>query len=162
MSPVTPTAWAPTVFPRSGPACNYLAEGSLTDRRQRVAGLARHHGLDLSTLPVHVITASRLKLDQLTDREKLVETVRRLRPRMLLLDPTVRLHSVDENNASEVAKLISNLRPLQRRFDVAVILVHHTRKMLPPGCNRGKAYAAAPTCMPSVTPISISDAHAIN
>jgi hypothetical protein len=35
-----------------------------------------------------------------SDRTRLLETTKRLRPRLLLLDPVVRLHGIDENNAA--------------------------------------------------------------
>jgi hypothetical protein len=121
-----------------GPALVYLAEDTLVDVRQRVAGLTRHRSLDLQQLPLHVITAPRLRLDRVVDRQKLFETVGQLRPRLLLLDPLVRLHSVDENHASEIAQLLSGLRQLQRSCDVAIVLVHHTRKFVPAGTQAGQ------------------------
>jgi hypothetical protein len=47
---------------------------------------------------------------------------------VLVLDPFVRLHRIDENASSEVAPLLASLRELQRRFALAVVLVHHARK----------------------------------
>jgi len=49
-----------------------------------------------------------------------------VRPKLLVLDPFVRLHRIDENLSGEVAPLLAYLRELQRRFHVAV--VHHARK----------------------------------
>ena len=121
-----------------GPALIYLAEDALSAVRQRVAGLAQHRSVDLSQLPLHVITAPRLRLDHAADRQRLFETARRLRPRLVLLDPLVRLHGIDENHATEVAQLLSGLRELQRRLDVAVMLVHHTRKFVPAGTQAGQ------------------------
>jgi hypothetical protein len=40
----------------------------------------------------------------------------------------IRLHRIDENDASQVAALLSYLRQLQRQFHLAIILVHHARK----------------------------------
>lgn len=40
----------------------------------------------------------------------------------------IRLHRVDENDASQIAALLSYLRELQRQFHLAVIVVHHARK----------------------------------
>ena len=40
----------------------------------------------------------------------------------------VRLHRVDENASADVAPLLDFLRGLQRRYKVAVVLVHHARK----------------------------------
>ena len=121
-----------------GPALIYLAEDALTAVRQRVDGLARHRAWPLEKLAIHVITAPRLRLDQAADRRRLFETTRRLRPRLVLLDPLVRLHGVDENHATEIAQLLSALRDLQRQLDVAVILVHHTRKFVPAGVQAGQ------------------------
>jgi hypothetical protein len=56
---------------------------------------------------------------------------------LLLLDPLVRLHGVDENNAGEVAQLLAYFRLLQRRLDLSVILVHHTRKNAAGGAAAG-------------------------
>lgn len=111
-----------------GPALIYLAEDALAVVRERADGIARQRGLELSELDVYVITKSTLRLDDASDRERLKETIRSLRPRLLLLDPLVRLHSIDENNAGEIAKLLAFLRELQRSLGLAVILVHHARK----------------------------------
>ncbi len=121
-----------------GPTLVYLAEDALSVVRERAETLARHRGLLLAEVNLHVITAPRLRLDQPADRGRLFETARRLRPRMLLLDPLVRLHAVDENSATEVAQLLAGLRELQRGLDLAVVLVHHTRKALPAGMAAGQ------------------------
>jgi hypothetical protein len=89
--------------------------------------------LDLATIEVHVITAPVLRLD----RTRLRATTQRLRPRLLLLDPLVRLHGIDENHAGEVAELLAYFRALQRQLDLSVILVHHTRKNAAGGVAAG-------------------------
>jgi AAA domain-containing protein len=122
---------------QAGPVLVYLAEDALAVVRERIAGMARHRGLDLGPLEVHVITAAVLRLDREPDRSRLRETTRRLRPRLLLLDPLVRLHGIDENHAGEVAELLGYFRSLQRQFDVAVVLVHHTRKNAAGGVAAG-------------------------
>src|SRR5271154_696255 len=114
--------------PEPGPVLIYLAEDALPVVRERVDGMARHRGLDLAGVEIHAITAPALRLDRDPDRMRLLETARRLQPRLLLLDPLVRLHGVDENNATEVAALLAYFRSLQRQLDLSVLLVHHTRK----------------------------------
>jgi len=79
-----------------------------------------------------------IRLDRAGDRDQLFEAVRRLRARLLLLDPLVRLHCADENNATEMAQLLSYLRDLQRQLDLSVVLVHHTRKHVPSGAQAGQ------------------------
>ena len=114
--------------PQRGPTLVYLAEDALPIVRQRVAGMARHRGLELAAVEMHVITAPTLRLDREPHRGRLFETARRLRPRLLLLDPLVRLHGIDENHAGEVAGLLAYFRSLQRELNLSVVLVHHARK----------------------------------
>ena len=123
--------------PQAGPALVYLAEDALPIVRERVAGMARHRGLDLAAVELYVIAAVTLRLDRDPHRTRLFETARRLRPRLLLLDPLVRLHGIDENHATEVAELLAYFRSLQRRLDLSVVLVHHTRKNAPGGAGQG-------------------------
>ena len=123
--------------PLPGPVLVYLAEDSLVIVRERIEGIARHRGLPLDAVPIHVITAPVLRLDRDPHRTQLLETARRLRPRLLLLDPLVRLHGIDENHAGEVAELLAYFRSLQRELDLSVVLVHHTRKNAPGGTAAG-------------------------
>ena len=118
--------------PRAGPVLVYLAEDALP------AGMARHRGLDLAGVEIHVITAPTLRLDRDPHRTRLLETAKRLRPRLLLLDPLVRLHAIDENNAGEVAGLLAYFRALQRQLDLSVVLVNNTRKNAAGGVAAGQ------------------------
>jgi hypothetical protein len=113
---------------RTGRVLLYAAEDALHVVRQRLAGIAAAAGRDLADLDIHVITCPSLRLDVATDRDALAETVATLEPTLLVLDPFVRLHRVDENVSGDVAPLLAYLRELQRRFHVAVVLVHHARK----------------------------------
>ncbi len=106
----------------------YAAEDSLPIVRERLDGIAAAAGIGLGSLDLFVITAPSLRLDTDTDRGRLEETVRIARPRLLVLDPFVRLHSIDENVAGEVAPLLGYLRRLERTYETAVLLVHHVRK----------------------------------
>jgi len=124
--------------PEPGPVLVYLAEDALRAVRERIEGMARHRGLDLEVVRIHVITAPVLRLDHKRDRTRLWETVRRLRPRLLVLDPLVRLHGIDENHAGDVAELLAYIRSLQREFGLSVLLVHHTRKNAADGVAAGQ------------------------
>ena len=79
-----------------GPVLLYMAEDAAATIKARLSGLCRHRGLDLALLPIHVITVPTLRLDLDSDRRRLQHTVAELRPRLLLLDPFVRLHRIDE------------------------------------------------------------------
>ena len=113
---------------RPGRVLLYAAEDALHIVRQRLEGLCLAAGVQLSSLDVQVITSPTLRLDLEADRANLDETVAKLQPRLLVLDPFVRLHRIDENASGEVAPLLAFLRELQRRHAVAVALVHHAKK----------------------------------
>lgn len=113
---------------RTGKVLLFPAEDSLAVVRQRLEGIASAAQVGFPSLAVDVITAPSLRLDTAVDRQRLADTVQNLKPILLILDPLIRLHRVDENDASQIAALLSYLRELQRQFQVAVILVHHARK----------------------------------
>ncbi len=114
--------------PHPGRVLLYAAEDALHVVRLRLEGICAAAGLRLAELDVQVITAPCLRLDLEADRRNLAETVATLKPRLLVLDPFVRLHRIDENASGEVAPLLAYLRELQRRHAVAVIIVHHAKK----------------------------------
>jgi AAA domain len=117
-------------FPVPHPGCVllYAAEDALHVVRRRLEGICAAAGYQLRNLDVQVITAPTLRLDLPADAEALERTVQQLKPRLLILDPFVRLHRIDENASGEVAPLLAYLRELQRRHSLAVLVVHHAKK----------------------------------
>ena len=111
-----------------GPALVYLAEDALPRVRDRVAQICEHRGLSLLGLDLHVVTVPSLRLDIERDRRALDATLLALQPKLLVLDPLVRLHRLDENSAADVSGLLGFLRELNRRHDVALLIVHHMAK----------------------------------
>lgn len=111
-----------------GSALVYMAEDAPADVKQRLLGLCQRRGLHLENLPLGVVTAPSLRLDLDRDRLRIDRTLREHRPRVVLLDPFVRLHRIDENSAAEVSAVLAFLREMQREHDVAIIVVHHARK----------------------------------
>lgn len=116
------------VVPRPGRVLLYAAEDALHIVRRRLEGIAAAASRALADLDIQVITAPVLRLDLEADRRSLADTVARLQPRLLILDPFVRLHRIDENASGEVAPILAYLRELQRRHGVAVLVVHHAKK----------------------------------
>jgi hypothetical protein len=106
----------------------YAAEDSQAVLKERIESICRNRGLTLDSLDIYVITSDRLRLDLPDDQLRLSNTVGLLKPDLLLLDPLVRLHRINENDAGEVSSLLDYLRTLQRQCQVAIALVHHTRK----------------------------------
>ena len=113
---------------RTGTVLLFAAEDAPAIVRDRLTMLCAGMGVDLAAIPVQIITAPKLRLDDPTDRQRLELTVAHYRPGLLILDPFVRLHRVDENIAGEVAPILDGLRQLQRTYGCAIMVVHHARK----------------------------------
>lgn len=127
----------PTLLP--GPVLFYGAEDSLAALRTRFDGLATTRGCDLEKLAVYLIDVPVLRLDRDEDLQRLRGAVEKCRPRLLVLDPFVRLvGNIDENSASDVSAVLGSLRAIQRDHDVAILLVHHARKS--PAANPNQAF----------------------
>jgi len=114
--------------PQAGRVLLFAAEDALHIVRRRLEGICAAAGLALADLDIQVITSPALRLDLEADRRNLADTVATLQPRLLILDPFVRLHRIDENASGEVAPLLAFLRELQRRHGTAVLVVHHAKK----------------------------------
>jgi RecA-family ATPase len=86
--------------PSPGPVLLYAAEDSESALRLRLEcleSLASHHRLHLAYLDIRVITADSLRLDRTADQDRLEATLMLHRPTLLILDPLVRLHAIDES-----------------------------------------------------------------
>ncbi len=106
----------------------FLAEDALVDVKARLAAIALSRGVAFDGLAVDVIAEPVIRLDMAAHRDRLVRTLDQWRPRLLLLDPLVRLHRLDENSAQDISGILGFLRELQRTYDCAVALVHHASK----------------------------------
>ena len=115
----------------------YAAEDSAEAIRDRVASITSARQIDLESLGVGLIAVPSLRLDDEEHRRRLRATVAAIKPRLLILDPLVRLHSGDENSSADVSSLLAFLRTLQREFEVAILVVHHVRKS--PASQPGQA-----------------------
>jgi hypothetical protein len=110
----------------------YAAEDSAATLRSRVETIARLHEVNFERLDVHIITVDSLRLDRPDHQDRLESTLYVHKPALLLLDPLVRVHAIDENVAGQVAALLGYLRSLQRKTGAAIAVVHHVRKNASP------------------------------
>lgn len=111
-----------------GPVLFYGAEDDMADLRERFEGLASLRGLEIDRLDVELLDTPALHLERNEDLLRLRATVEHCKPRLLVLDPFIRIARIDENSAADVSTILSSLRAIQRDYDVAVLIIHHTRK----------------------------------
>lgn len=112
----------------SGKVLLFAGEDALSVVKRRLSGIAKAYDTDLNSLDIQVITVPVLRIDDPQQRQSLTETVKEHRPKLLVLDPFIRMHRIDENNSGEVSALLAYLRAINRMFHVAVALVHHSSK----------------------------------
>lgn len=117
-------------FPVSdpGPVVAFFAEEHPSALRGRIARLAAARGIAIDDLDLTLVNEVSLRLDVSADLARLRKLVRRIRPKLLVLDPLVRLHRRAESDAGGMSQITGDLRELQREFDVSVMVVHHARK----------------------------------
>jgi hypothetical protein len=106
----------------------FAAEDALHIVRSRIEGICAAAKVDMNSLKLRLITSHSLRLDLPEDLGRIDRTLAVLRPKLLILDPFVRLHRIDENNSGEVAPILAGLRRMQRAYGVAIIVVHHAKK----------------------------------
>lgn len=109
-----------------GPVLLLCAEDPAAVLLERLAALAHARSIALGTLPIHIIVEPNVKLPG--GLQRLAATVDKLRPRLLVLDPLIRLHNSDENSSQEMSTILDGLRALARASSTAILLVHHMRK----------------------------------
>jgi RecA-family ATPase len=130
---------------QTGPVLLYLAEDAPAVVRARLEGLCQSRGVGSSRnqstwsrrplLGASTSSATgsaraprSTSIDLQRDSRRLNVAVDRHRLVPILLDPFVRTHRVDENDAGQVATILDELRQLQRRHELAICVVHHARK----------------------------------
>ncbi|MEJ2352175.1 MAG: AAA family ATPase [Anaerolineales bacterium] len=111
-----------------GPVLFYGAEDALPMLRARFEDLANARNLSLDSIPLFLLDVPLLSLDRTEHLQRLRAALNQLQPRLLILDPLVRIARLDENSAADVSLLLGSLRAIQRDFDLALLLVHHARK----------------------------------
>lgn len=122
-------------------------EDDKPELRRRLAAVMQHWGIAPTELrgrlalnsgserPLMVARAGKDGVVQrLPDIDAIIEIVRREGIGLLIVDPFVETHAVDENDNAQVKAVAALWREVARRCDCAVIIVHHT----------GKPPAAAP------------------
>lgn len=113
---------------KPGPALYVAGEDQLRNLQSRMKLLARGRGISADDLKDLHFLAEQGLLSCEGARERLEAYCQKLQPRLVVLDPLVRMHGTDENSASEMQPIFAFLRHLQRTRGVSLLLTHHHRK----------------------------------
>jgi hypothetical protein len=120
---------------------SYNVEDDIDEERMRLSAILRWFGAtpediedkihivgpnDIGTLVVRDPDTGQLKTTAAMD--ELDAMIRELKPDVVLLDPLVELHTVEENDNTGLRSVIAQFRSLAKRHNIALGLAHHTRK----------------------------------
>jgi hypothetical protein len=69
-----------------------------------------------------------IRLDDGKSEEQLAVEIGRCKVGLVIIDPLVMTHSLDENSSTEMAKVFQALKRISERTECTFLLVHHARK----------------------------------
>ncbi|MCR4289886.1 MAG: AAA family ATPase [Candidatus Scalindua sp.] len=107
--------------------------------RSRIEAIARQKRLDFEKLDLHLLDVPVITLNDCDEQKQMKITIEQYKPDMLIFDPLRNVHSLDEDNATEMSRLLRFLREINRNYSCSILLVCHDKK---PGIGNGKDRAA--------------------
>lgn len=113
--------------PQSGMKTLFVEEeGSLRRLGQRVKAIFSDVDPYEHDKAIQIIHQQRVRLDEVPSMDKVREKILDYWPDILILDPLVNLHSLDENAASDMTIVMDTVNMLMRlRPGMSVIIIHH-------------------------------------
>jgi hypothetical protein len=107
---------------RTGTVLLIDEESSKPLLKERTQKMRFHKGL-----PFIVIHLEGVRVDTVEGFKRLVATVRKFKPVLIIIDCLRRVHREKENESASMSKVMGNLRKIVKS-GLAVILIHHFRK----------------------------------
>lgn len=116
-------------IPKPGPVVFVNEESGRTALWRRLDALCRGRAIDPERLRglLHVSANARVLLDDKAWQDRLIETGKRLQPRLYIFDPLARMKAAgrEENDQSQMAPLIEYMRLLREETNATIGFVHH-------------------------------------
>lgn len=124
----------------AGKVIIYNVEDDMQEQRRRISAVLRHLGAKPLDLKDKVFRVGPHSIGTLLERgedgkiqftpamQTLVDLVAAWRPAALIVDPLAELHDVEENDNTALRAIIARFRALAVKYNMAVIILHHTRK----------------------------------
>lgn len=119
----------------------FNVEDDLPEERRRLSATLREFGATPRDLEGNITivgpsdVGTLVHRDPMTGKIQLSETMAALealivefKPDVVMLDPLVELHTSEENDNTGLRLVIAAFRSLAQRYDISVVLFHHTRK----------------------------------
>jgi hypothetical protein len=155
----------------------YNVEDDQDEQRRRFSAAMRHFGRPISDLAGKLtrVGAERIgtllgeknnSFGPLPAMDELKLRIEAFEPDVVILDPLVELHDRDENDNTEVRRVMAHFRSIAVKHNLALVLLHHTRKGTaaaagdPESARGASAVIGAARIVLTVTTMSEPDAQA--
>jgi hypothetical protein len=127
------TEWLGFNIPKRARVGVLNAEDNPETSRWRLDGLEKHHGGFREELDGWLWLATRdqfnsFKFDRPTDVRDLIASVRELGIEFLILDVLNVLHNADENDNTQMVRILDNIKSVQAKAGCQIGIVHHYNK----------------------------------
>ena len=106
----------------------YLAEGGYFPNRKRLQKMAENISPD-NTENFLIDFPPYMPINHPESYDEIYKTIKESDAEVVILDPLIRFHDVDENSANGISEVFSRIRQLIDKLGISVILVHHTGKV---------------------------------
>lgn len=132
---------------KTGPVIIYNTEDPMDEIQRRVVAIAMQHEIPLNELnnvyllsgindPLRVAKTIQGVTRATQDAARLTNLVEKVKAVLVVIDPFIRVHSVEENDNNAIDAVVQIFASLADLQHCSVSIVHHTRKM-PAGTGAG-------------------------
>jgi hypothetical protein len=101
--------------------------------RKRVISIFGDENEDLGVFFVN----ERIKVDTKEGLQSLEDLIKEINHVLVILDPFYTLHNKNEDSSTEIAPILSDLRELVLKLDIALLMIHHQGKKREFGAQTG-------------------------
>jgi hypothetical protein len=120
----------------------FSAEGGYFPNRERIQKMCQF--LDDETrknlvYSLEICFDSRIKLEEPIDYDSLKEKIKDFKPNVVIIDPFIKFHHLEENSSRDMGIILASLRDLIEDFNISIILVHHLGKDISHGARGSSA-----------------------
>jgi len=125
---------------QAAPVIVYNVEDDQTEQRRRLSATLRQFGATPADIAGKVIRTGPSSIGTLLARDedgnlqftpamqRLEQMIAARKPALLIVDPLAELHSEEENDNTAIRAVIARFRALAVAHNIAVVVLHHTRK----------------------------------
>lgn len=122
-------AWLDSYPSTQGPVLMIDEEGTQYGQYERFQMLLDgRSNMSAAGLPLNVAIGSGIRLDTDVGITRVRRMLERYKPRLVVIDSLVRMHSGEENNAQNMSKFFDTTKGLMRTYDATFLFTHHVRK----------------------------------